>query len=527
MTEFSWSLPYSSRRSPVLARNVVATSQPLAAQAGLRMLLAGGNAVDAAVATAIAMTVVEPNNNGVGSDAFAILNDGRRLHGLNASGRSPAAWTPERFAQCETMPKRGWDAVTVPGAVSAWVALSERFGKLPFEKLFEPAVDYARRGFPVSPVIAESWQSAVQTFEAFDDWKTAFLRGGRAPRVGEVFALPDLARTLERIAGTRGETFYRGGLAERIVACAARSGGAMTLDDLASHRADWVEPIAVDYRDVALHEIPPNGQGIAALMMLGILKHFEIAEHRVDSADSVHLQIEAMKLAFADVHRFVADPEAMEVDVDDLLDANYLAERAKRIDMKRAQDFDHGCPRKGGTIHLTAADADGMMVSLIQSNYNGFGSGIVIPDTGIAMQNRGSGFVLTEGHPNRVGPRKRPYHTIIPAFVTKDGEPLMSFGVMGGPMQPQGHAQMMIRIFDYGQNVQAAADAPRWQVVEGLKVGLEPGFPRGTVEELRRRGHLLTEVPTPRFGGAQPIMRLDDAYVAASEPRKDGQAVGF
>lgn len=525
MNSFDWSLPYPSRRSPVLARNVVATSQPLAAQAGLRMLLDGGNAVDAAVAAAVALTVVEPTSNGIGSDAFAIVWDGNTVHGLNASGRSPAAWTPDHFAGLTSMPERGWDTVTVPGAVSAWVALSKAFGKLPFEVLFAPAVDYARKGFPVSPVIAASWQSAAKAFTDFPDFNAAFLKNGRAPKTGEVWSFEDQARTLERIAETKGDAFYRGDLAEKAAAHAKATGGVMTAADLAEHKADRVEPISVNYRGLTVHEIPPNGQGLAALIALGILERFPLADHPVDSADSLHLQIEAMKLAFADAHRYIADIDAMALDPSAFLQPDYLAGRAKLIDMKTAGDPSFGIPREGGTVYLTAADASGMMVSYIQSNYGGFGAGIVVPGTGISLQNRGKGFTLEEGHPNRVGPRKRPYHTIIPAFVTKDGQPVMSFGVVGGPMQPQGHVQMMVRIADYRQNPQAAADAPRWQVTGGLNVTLEPGIADEVVRELSRRGHRISK--GPNGGGAQLIWKLDDGYVAASEPRKDGQAVGF
>jgi gamma-glutamyltranspeptidase/glutathione hydrolase len=532
----------------------VATSQPLAAQAGLRMMLAGGNAVDAAVATAIALTVVEPTSNGLGSDAFAIVWDGAKLHGLNASGRSPAAWTTEHFAKYRTMPERGWDTATVPGAVSAWVALSRKFGKLQFAKLFGPAIDYARRGFPVSPVTAAAWAAAEKVFADSPDWKRDFLLNGRAPRAGETWRFEDQACTLERIARTRGEAFYRGGLAERIAAHAKATGGVMTEADLAGHSADWVKPISVGYRGLTVHEIPPNGQGIAALIALGILERFPLAPMAtgVDSADSVHLQVEAMKLAFADARHYVADPAAMEFAPDELLDADYLAGRARVIDMKKAKEIKEGTlpsprdlsgkgltrrkgkrplfyfPREGGTVYLTAADASGMMVSFIQSNYGGFGSGIVVPGTGISLQNRGLGFVLNEGHPNRVGPRKRPYHTIIPAFVTKAGAPVMSFGVMGGPMQPQGHVQMMVRIADYGQNPQAAADAPRWRVVDGLEVALEEGFDHKVAQALARRGHrVAADQPGGSFGGAQLIWKTDSGYFAASDPRKDGQAVGY
>lgn len=527
MLPFNWDFPYPSQRMPVLARNVVATSQPLAAQAGLRMLLKGGNAVDAALATAIALTVVEPVNNGIGSDAFAIVWDGHALHGLNASGRSPAAWTPELFAGLETMPVRGWHSVTVPGAVSAWCELSARFGKLSFEALFEPAIDYARRGFLVSPITAKVWQQQAATFKEFPEFAEAFLPNGQAPRAGERFVFEDQAKTLEAIAATKGESFYRGDLAHKIAAHAQATGGLMTVDDLASHEADWVEPVAQDYRDYTLHEIPPNGQGLAALLMLGILQHWPMQDYAVDSADSLHLQIEAMKLAYADAHRYIADTAHMDVQVSSLLDPQYLTSRAALIDLKQARNFQFGNPPRGDTVYLTTADASGMMVSLIQSNYYGFGSGVVVSGTGISLQNRGYGFSLQPGHPNQVAGRKRPYHTIIPGFVTRAGQPVMSFGVMGGPMQPQGHAQMMIRLADYHQNPQAASDAPRWQVMQNLEVAVEAGFKADVLDALLMRGHQITQRDPAAFGGAQLIYKLEDGYAAASDHRKDGQAVGF
>src|SRR3989449_861037 len=385
--------PYPTFRRPTLARNVVSTSQPLAAQAGLRMLRAGGNAVDAALAAAITLTVVEPTSNGIGSDAFAIVWDGRQLHGLNASGRAPAAWTPEYFKGHKAVPVRGWNSVSVPGCVSAWVDLSERFGKLPFQKLFAPAIEYAVSGFPVSPFVAGRWDPQVPELRSQPGFAEAFLRDGRAPRAGEIFRFPDQARTLEKIAATKGEAFYRGELAEKIEAHAKATGGAMTRADLGAHANDWVGTIGLDYRGLTVHEIPPNGQGIVCLMALGILSNFDVADHPVDSADSVHLQIEAVKLAFADAYRFVGDARAMQVAPEELLDPDYLASRARLIDVKRAQDFGAGSPPKGGTVYLTAADASGMMVSMIQSNFMGFGSGVVVPGTGISLQNRGSGFV--------------------------------------------------------------------------------------------------------------------------------------
>ena len=527
---FTWDFPYASQRMPLLAKNVVATSQPLAAQAGLQALAKGGNAVDAALASAITLTVVEPTANGIGSDAFAILWDGEKLVGLNASGRAPAEWTPGRFQGRAAMPVHGWDAVTVPGCVSAWVALSQRYGKLPFPDLFQAAIRYARDGFMVSPITAKSWERQAPNLKGFSEFSWTFLPKDRAPRAGERFYCPQQAETLEEIAASKGESFYRGKLAERIALASRSEDGAHTVEDFAAHRCDWVEPISVEYRGYRLHEIPPNGQGIVALMALGMLRHFDLAALPVDGADSLHLQIEAMKLAFADAYRYVSDPATMEFDAARLLDDDYLAARAKAIDMKRAQDPPPGEPRAGGTVYLATADANGMMVSYIQSNYMGFGSGIVVPGTGISLQNRGAGFSLKPGHPNLVGPGKRPFQTIIPGFLTKDGKPVMSFGVMGGQMQPQGHAQMVTRIVDYHQNPQSASDGPRWIVNSDFSVSFETErFAPGVLEELKGRGHRVVESEAAMFGfgGAQLVWRLDDGYCAGSDHRKDGHAIGF
>jgi gamma-glutamyltranspeptidase/glutathione hydrolase len=490
------------------------------------MLADGGSAADAAIATAIALTVVEPVSNGIGSDAFAIVWDGRQLHGLNASGRSPAAWTPEYFGD-NGVPALGWNSVTVPGAVSAWVELHAKFGKLPFDRLFQPAISYGRNGFLLSPTVADQWAAQVPLFGSQPGFAEAFMPGGRAPKPGELVVLADHAATLETIAATNGEAFYRGELATKLEAHAATSGGAMRASDLAAHRADWVGTIQAEYRGYTIHEIPPNGQGIVALIALGILEHFDMAALPVDSADSVHLQIEAVKLAFADAQAYVSDIDHMTVRPESLLDKEYLRERAKSIDPHRAQAASAGTPR-GGTVYLTAADASGVMVSMIQSNYLGFGSGVVVPGTGIALQNRGADFAVQQGHPNQVGPNKRPYHTIIPGFLSKDGAPVMSFGVMGGPMQPQGHVQVVARIVDQGQNPQAACDGPRFRWVQGRQVCCERGFPPSTLDELARRGHQLVATDDyNQFGSCQAIWRLDDGYLAVSDPRRDGQAVGF
>ena len=515
MTPYNWNFPYSWPRKPVLAANVVATTQPLAAQAGVRMMLQGGNAVDAILATAITLTLVEPVSNGIGSDLFAILWDGKGLHGINSSGRSPEGWTPEYFAKTypdlKAMPTRGWNTVTVPGCVAGWKMLSERFGKLPFEKLFEPAIGYGRNGFLVSPTIARQWAVQAKELHVQPGYAEAFMPGGRPPEAGEIFRFPDHAATLEKIAATKGETFYRGEIAEKLVAHSAQHGGVMKASDLAAHQSDWTPPMEIGYRGYTVHELPPNGQGIVALIALGILEQFDVSSFPVDSADSLHLQIEATKMAFADARRFVADMDWMDIKPEALLNRDYLKSRAKLLDMKKAQDFGHGTPPKGGTVYLTAADAGGMMVSLIQSNYMGFGSGIVVPGTGVSLQNRGSTFVHTPGHPNQVAPKKRPYQTIIPGFVTKDGKPVMSFGVMGGTMQPQGHMQGMVRIPEYTQNPQVASDGPRFRVGQGMEVNGEGGFSTSVLEELTRRGHKLAELKEGYmdFGSAQLIWKMD------------------
>ncbi len=529
MNLFDYQFPYPSQRMPVLARNCVATSQPLAAQAGLRMMLKGGNAVDAILATAISLTVLEPTSNGIGADAFCIMWDGKELKGLNASGRSPANWTPERFNGRTEMAKRGWDSVTVPGAVSAWVEMSAKYGKLPFADLFEPAIKYATDGYMVSPTIARLWANQAPDLKDQPGFAQAFMPHGRAVAAGEKFVSLAHAKTLQRIAETKGQAFYTGDLAEKIAAWAKQTGGDITMADLAAHTLDWVEPIGLDYRGYTLHEIPPNGQGIAALMALGMLENFDVASLPVDSPDSIHLQIEAMKLAFTDINEYVSDISTMRVTPAQMLDKSYLKSRAKLIDMKKAAAPTHGNPATGGTVYLTAADESGMMVSYIQSNYSGFGSGVVVPDTGIALQNRGTGFSLKPGHANIVAPRKRPFHTIIPGFLTNGGQPVMSFGVMGGSMQAQGHMQVVSRMVDYHQNPQAASDAPRWRIDSGVKVGIEYGVPAETIAALKARGHDMPQADrwSTDFGRAQLIYKMEDGYFAASERRTDGQAVGF
>jgi len=538
---FDWQNPYPTVRIPLFARNVVSTSHPLAAQAGLRMLLAGGNAVDAAIAAAATLTIVEPVSCGLGSDAFAILWDGERLHGLNASGTAPQGWNLDYFRGKygedangnPKRPMRGWDTVTVPGAVSAWAALHERFGKLPFADVLEPAAEIAERGYTVSPVVAHKWAAAVPDLQNQPGYAQAFMPHNRAPEVGEKFVFRDAAATLRRIGQTHGRDFYEGELAERIAAYSRECGGAMTAQDLRDYRPEWVKPITKRYRGYEMHEIPPNGQGIAALIALGILDRFDLRALPVDSADSQHLQIEAMKLAFADLYKYVADPRSMEVTPEQMLDDAYLDARAKLIDMGRAQTPTFGMPRAGGTVYLTAADENGMMVSFIQSNYMGFGSGVVVPGTGISLQNRGFGFSMDARSANVVAGGKRPFHTIIPAFLTKNGRPQMSFGVMGGDMQPQGHLQTLVRMLDYNQQPQAACDAPRWKVNRDFTLDVEATMNASTVAALEARGHKLKSVADPYmdFGSGQFIWRLSDdadhGYVAASDSRRDGHAVGY
>ena len=537
---FDWNNPYPTIRSPLMARNVVATSQALASQAGLRMLLKGGNAVDAAIAAAAALTIVEPVSNGLGSDNFAILWDGKQLHGLNASGVAPAAWNPAYFRRKhgDAMPLRGWDTVTTPGAVAGWVALSERFGKLPFADLFEPAIELAERGHCVGRIVADKWGRQVPLLQDLPGFAAAFMPRGRAPEPGERFVFSEAGASLRRIALTKGEAFYRGEIAEKLVAHSSANGGSMALSDLANYRPEWVTPIRKNFAGHTVHEIPPNGQGIAALMALGMLERLELGRFPIDSAESQHLQIEAMKLAFADTYRWVADERFMtEVSATDLLSDGYLAERAKLIDANRATDFAHGNPPSGGTIYLSAADESGMMVSLIQSNYMGFGSGVVVPGTGVSLQNRGHGFTLNEKHPNVVAGGKRPFHTIIPGFLTRgvDGatQPQMSFGVMGGNMQPQGHLQTLVRMLVYRQQPQAACDAPRWKVASGLNVDFESTMAPALVSDLTALGHRFeaTADAYMDYGSGQFIWKLSDAledgYVAASDSRRDGQAAGY
>lgn len=521
---------------------MVATSQPLAASAGLAVLRQGGNAVDAAIATAAALAVVQPGSNDIGSDLFALVWDGSALYGLNASGRSPAALTFDAAraagvpasaalggAQADavsTMPARGWLPVTVPGAPAGWRDLHARFGRLPFPALLADAAHYAEHGFPVSPSVAHYWgrglaavRSTLEGRPEHAEWLRVFAPGGRAPSAGDLFRNPDAARTLRLIGETGAESFYRGDTASALVGFAGGTGGLLSSDDLAAHESAWVDPISVPYRDHEVWEIPPNGQGIAALQALGILAGF-------DRPVGVHEQIEAMKLGFADAHAYVADPAAMSVHPKALLDADYLARRRGLITDKAATPAP-GDPARGGTVYLCTADAGGMMVSLIQSNYMGFGSYVVAPGTGFTLQNRGAGFALDPDHPNAAAPSKRPFHTIIPGFLTRGGAAVGPFGVMGGHMQPQGHLQVVLSTVDDGLDPQAALDRPRWYWHAGRSVQVESGF--DGVDDLRARGHEVTVVPEPSgFGYGQAIWRTaSGSLVAGTEPRADGVALGY
>ncbi|MCX7739444.1 MAG: gamma-glutamyltransferase family protein [Meiothermus sp.] len=523
--------PYPSRRNVLVGRRgAVATSQPQAALAGMEMLLQGGSAVDAAVAMAIALTVLEPTSNGIGSDAFALVHDGRRLHGLCANGASPSGLSYQTFSAGGTVPTRGWSTVTVPGAPAAWRALHERFGRLPFEALFAPALRYAREGFAVTPEVARGWARAEMVYgplaeACYQPFKRVFFPGGRAPRPGEVWRSPQHAETLLELARTGCESFYTGRLAQRMAEFSADTGGYLSLADLAGFRVEWVEPLSVHYRGLEVHQIPPPTQGLAALMALGILEGLELGRHPRDSAEGFHLQIEAMKLALAEVRAQGADPRHMTTSATELLHPTHLARLRARLG-EQALEGEAGGPQ-GGTVYLAAADGE-LWVSFIQSNYMGFGSGILVEGTGIALQNRGAGFVLQEGHPNRYAPGKKPFHTIIPGFLTQEGRPLGPFGVMGGPMQPQGHLQVVVNLADYGLNPQAALDAPRWQWRAGRVVELEPAVPLHVAQGLRERGHEVVLQPEwASFGRGQVVLRYGEALLAATEPRADGLALAW
>ncbi len=520
-----WSLPYASNREAVLGKNVVACSQPLAAQAGLEMLHYCGNAVDAALAAAIVSTVVEPCANGIGGDAFAIVHDGEKIYGINGSGKSPALMPTSIEG---TIPSVGWLPVTVPGAVATWMELHSRFGTLTLDQLFAPAIKYARDGFLVSPQTATRWQNCTDRFRESEAWCDTFLFDGKPPEVGQFITLPDHANTLEEIAKTKGESFYRGALAQKIEDAAIEGGGFLRKTDLKKHQTVWVEPLSISVGDADFYELPPNGQGIAALIAMKIVQATGIDLSDCDNPMVLHTQIEAMKRAFADAHAFIADPE-ISGDCGDLLDDARIATHCETLTNEATEIDASAIPRYASTVYLATGDANGMQCSFIQSNFEGFGSGMVVPNTGIALQNRGRGFSLDPNHPNSIGPSKRPFHTIIPGFL-KHGIGKFSgtpFGVMGGPMQPQGHLQVVCRMVFAKQNPQAALDAPRWKLLGGKRVAIEPGFSQDVYTTLRGLGHELeiAQGRTVAFGGGQIVQGIADGYAGASDSRRDGQAV--
>ena len=530
------SSPYTARRVPLVAGNgVVATSHPLASQAGLAMLRAGGSAVDAALAAAACLTVLEPTSNGLGGDGFALIWNGSQLHGINGSGRAPAALNVELLARAGygDLPTYGWLPVTVPGVVQLWGDMHERFGKLPLAQVLAPAISYAEEGAPVAAMVSRFWDLAVAAARMrhgaeFAAFLPTYAPGGRAPRCGERFRSPGHARTLRLIAQEGVRAFYEGAIADAIATFSRSTGGLVTADDLAAHHSEWVEPITTRYGDYTVAEIPPNGQGVAALISLGILDGLDLARHPRDSVASYHLQVEAMKLAFADIFAYVGDPAHADVPTAALLDRERLAERRAKIG-PMAQQFGPGELPRGGTVYFCAADRDGQMVSMIQSTYMGFGSGVVVPDWGISLHNRGCGFVTTPGHPNQLMPGKRPFHTIIPGFLLKDGQGVGPFGVMGAHMQPQGHTQMIVNSLTYGMHPQAALDAPRWRWDRDQTLHLEMETPRHIVEGLAARGHqTVVDSDVSLFGRGQIIWQLASGdYVAGTEPRCDGVAAGF
>ena len=525
---------YPSARYPIYARNgMVNCSSPLAAAAGLEILRAGGNAMDAAVAAAAALTVTEPTANGLGSDAFALIwsERDRRLYGLNASGPAPKGISIERVladggASNGRMPALGWTPVTVPGAPRAWADITGRFGRLPLSRNLAPAVAYAREGYPCAPNLAESWQRAFTHYRkaldgpCFAAWFDTFAPNGRAPQAGEMVTLPDHADTLQAIGETDAAAYYSGEIARKIDAESRRFGGYLRYDDLAGYETRWVEPIAVDYRGFRVCEIPPNGQGVAALMALNILKEFSFPEK--DSPVTCHRQLEAMKMAFADALACVTDPDCMTVDVSALLDPAYGARRAAEME-NNARVWMSALPPRSGTVYLCCADGEGNMVSYIQSNYMGFGSGVVVGGTGIALQNRGADFSLDPSAANCLMPGKRTYHTIIPGFLMQDGAPVGPFGVMGGYMQPQGHVQVVMNYVDFRLDPQQALDAPRWQWMRDNTVTVESRFDAGIARSLRRLGHdVRVDLNTSSFGRGQMIARLDNGVlIGGTESRTD------
>jgi gamma-glutamyltranspeptidase/glutathione hydrolase len=534
-------------RSEVIARHgMAATSQPLATQIAVDILKLGGSAVDAAIAANAALGLMEPTGSGIGGDLFAIVWDAEsnKLYGLNASGRSPASLDLDVFAKAglKKIPARGPLPVTVPGCVDGWFELHRRFGKIPMEQILSPAIAYAREGFPVSELIAYYWQRSAPILEKYAGFRETFMPGGRAPRKGEIFKNPALADTYEALAREGRDVFYKGRIAETIARFMKREGGYLTLDDLATHASEWVEPVSVSYRGYDVWELPPNGQGITVLQMLNILEGYDIGAMGFGSAGHLHAFIEAKKLAFEDRAALLADPAFTEIPVDALLSKEYGAERRALISAERAAvRYDAGNPalNEGDTVYLTVADDAGNMVSLIQSNYRGIGSGLCPDGLGFCLHDRGELFDLEPGRPNSYAPRKRPFHTIIPGFVTKDDKPFMSFGVMGGAMQPQGHVQVIMNLVDFGMTLQEAGDAPRVnhegsseptgeRMTDGGIVYVESGFSPEALRELQKMGHRISYA-VDGFGGYQAIFydAENDVYYGASESRKDGQAAGY
>lgn len=526
---------YPSKRNVVYGhKGMVATSQPLAAQAGLEIIRKGGNAVDAAIATAACLTVVEPTSNGIGGDAFALVWINDKLHGLNSSGYSPYSISTEMLKErgINEIPKYGVIPVTVPGVPAAWAELSSRFGKLPLSEVLKPAIDYARNGFTVSATVKHFWDLACNKYkeeaigEEFSYWFETFTRNGRTPCFGEVWKLPDHADTIEAIGNTNAEVFYKGAIAQKIDDFFKKHNGYLSKEDLESFRPEWVEPVSVNYKGYDVWEIPPNGQGLVALMALNILKRFEFGEK--ECGNTYHKQLEAMKLAFADGEKYITDRNNMTIKPQEFLSDKYGEER-KALIGDFAQQPEPGQPKGGGTVYLCTADGDGNMVSYIQSNYMGFGSGIVIPGTGIAMQNRGHNFSLDPAHNNCLMPHKKTYHTIIPGFLTKDNKAVGPFGVMGGFMQPQGHVQVVMNLIDFGMNPQEALDAPRWQWIKNKSVEVEHGVPVHIVKELIKRGHVINVQPDESgFGRGQIILRTKEGSLCGgTELRADGHIAAW
>jgi len=525
----------AARRSAVLGFNgAVATSQPLAAQAGLQALLSGGNAVDAALTAITTLNVVEPMSTGMGGDLFALVYVAaeRKVYALNASGRSGAGWTVDAYRSHghATVPERGAWAVTVPGAPSGWCELNARLGRLPLERILQSAILYAEEGFPVSPIIAGVWHSCEALLRNDPEAARTYLVHGRAPRLGERFCQPDLARSLRLLAEHGPDGFYRGPTAQAIAATIRSHGALLTEEDLAAHTSSWVEPITTDYHGLRVYECPPNGQGIVALEALNILSGIDLAGMPFDAPDTVHIKMEALKLALADALSYVADPDRVQVPVEGLLSREYAAQRRAQIDMGHALPYPTpGTPLGNDTVYATAVDGEGNAASIINSIFLAFGSGLVAQGTGVCLQNRGHLFVMDPAHPNCLAPNKRPFQTIIPGMATENGDLRMSFGVMGGALQPQGHVQVLTNMLDHGMDIQQAIDAPRFYYQPGAPHLIEPYFRDETLAELRRRGHEFELQEGGIFGGAQVIMVDPDsgALVCGSEPRKDGCAVAY